>query len=286
MRQLSMTEEYINQVLDDVRKQIENAKFSTDKITYNISLSREKLSGDDRVQVHFSEAAYYKMKELIDQSSKEIGWDGIVHRDTENKRIFYIDDIIVYPQTVTTSTVNTDDEKYSVWLMGLDDDTFNHRRFNGHSHVNMGTAPSGVDMTYREQSMKNINDFFIFGIFNKRGESNMAVYDVENNALYENDDVILYLPMPDYTDWAKSAIKDNVAEHTYAPAYGTYGNYGNYGGYAAPAGGYNQIGKKDTGVQGASNKASKDTNERNAYLSDAEYESYWDSYYGNGGMYE
>lgn len=279
MRQLSMTKEYVEQVLNDVRQQIENAKFSTDKITYSISMSKEKLSGDDRVQIHFSEAAYYKMKELIDQCSKEIAWDGIVKRDPENKRIFYIEDIIVYPQVVTNATVNTDDEKYTEWLMGLDNDTFNHRRFNGHSHVNMGTTPSATDMTYREQSMKNIKDFFIFGIFNKRDESNMAVYDVENNTLYENEDIVLYIPIPDYTDWAKSAIKDNVEDKGYNYSTGNYAT-GNYGGAY-------QNGKPVTPRRQKETQTSVATAPKTVSEQYEEPDAYWKEYYEKyGGMYD
>lgn len=181
-----------------------------------LTLSQQlKNNVTQRAEVHFSSQAYYKMFALVEACSKEIAWDGVVYRDKEFPHIFYVTDIIVYPQMVSGATVDTDDIPYMEWLNGLDDETFNHRRFNGHSHVNMGTTPSGTDTTYREQSILNIKDFFIFGIFNKKQEFNFQIYDVENNIIYDNQDVIFYTPEPDYSDWAKQAMKDNVTEKTY-----------------------------------------------------------------------
>lgn len=172
-----------------------------------------------KAEVHFASAAFYKMWALVEACSKEIAWDGIVYRDEENPHVFYVTDIIVYPQMVSGATVDTDDIPYLEWLNGLDDETFNHRRFNGHSHVNMGVTPSATDMTYREQSILNINDFFIFGVFNKRQEFNFQIYDVENNIIYDKDDIVFYTPEPDYSGWAKESMEQYVTEKKYtAPA--------------------------------------------------------------------
>lgn len=175
-----------------------------------------KNNVSQKAEVHFSTEAYYKMFALVDECSKEIAWDGVVYRDEENPNVFYVTDIIVYPQMVSGATVDTDDIPYLEWLNGLDDETFNHRRFNGHSHVNMGTTPSATDTTYREQSILNVKDFFIYGIFNKRKEFNFQIYDVENNIIYDNQDIIFYTPEPDYSYWAKQTIKDNVTEKVYS----------------------------------------------------------------------
>lgn len=182
-----------------------------------LTLSQQlKNNVTQKAEVHFSSQAYYKMFALVDACSKEIAWDGIAYRDEESPHIFYVTDIIVYPQMVSGATVDTDDAPYMEWLNSLDDETFNHRRFNGHSHVNMGTTPSGTDTTYREQSILNIKDFFIYGIFNKKHEFNFQIYDVENNIIYDNQDVIFYTPEPDYSDWAKQMMKENVTEKVYS----------------------------------------------------------------------
>ena len=181
-----------------------------------LTLSQQlKNNVTQKAEVHFSAQAYYKMFALVDECDKEIAWDGTVYRDTESPHIFYVTDIIVYPQMVSGATVDTDDIPYLEWLNGLDDETFNHRRFNGHSHVNMGVTPSGTDTTYREQSILNIKDFYIFGIFNKKHEFNFQIYDVENNIIYDSQDVMFYIPEPDYSDWAKQMMKEKVTVKVY-----------------------------------------------------------------------
>lgn len=190
-----------------------------------LNLSQQlKSDVEQKAEVHFSSAAYYKMYALINECDKEIAWDGIVYRDEEKPHVFYVTDVIVYPQEVSGATVETDDEKYLEWLNSLDDETFNHRRFNGHSHVRMATTPSSTDTTYREQSVLNIPDFFIFGIFNKNNAFNFQIYDIENNIIYDNGDVLFYTPEPDYTQWAKEIIAEKVVAKKYTTTTTTYSN--------------------------------------------------------------
>lgn len=198
--------------LADKLKEVIGQMTLSDLLTLSQQIDK---SVSQKAEVHFASAAYYKMLALVDKCDKEIAWDGLVYRDEENPHIFYVTDIIVYPQTVTGATVETDDELYLNWLNSLDDETYNHRRFNGHSHVNMAVSPSGTDTTYREQSILNINDFFIFGIFNKKHDFNFQIYDVENNIIYDKDDIIFYTPEPDYDGWALQVIQEHVKVRTY-----------------------------------------------------------------------
>lgn len=184
-----------------------------------LTLSQQLKNKTQKAEVHFSSQAYYKMWALVEACGKEIAWDGLVYRDEESSNIFYVTDIIVYPQMVSGATVDTDDIPYMEWLNSLDDETFNHRRFNGHSHVNMGVTPSGTDTTYREQSILNIKDFYIFGIFNKKHDFNFQIYDIENNIIYDTQDITFYTPEPDYSNWAQQMMKEKVTEkvYTYQP---------------------------------------------------------------------
>lgn len=215
MRPITLTENIVEEVLASVKSQLLSANFAGASFTYTVPSTSVALKDDEKVQIHFTERAYYKMKELVSQSYNEIAWDGSVERDPDNPRIFTVTDIFVYPQIVSSATVDTDDEKYAAWLMSLDDDVYNKRRFNGHSHVNMGCTPSSTDHQYREQSMRNVKDFFIYGIFNKRNEHTLAVYDIENNVMYDDKDIDMYIPIPDYSGWAKEIIKANISNKTY-----------------------------------------------------------------------
>jgi hypothetical protein len=133
--------------------------------------------------------AYNKTIALVSEFSDEVAWHGTVTRSAENE--FIIEDIFVYPQEVTGSTVNTDRKEYSKWLYGLGDDIFSKIRMQGHSHVNMGVTPSGVDDSHRRQILEQLERdmFYIFMVWNKSLSIHTLVYDMENNILYENKDV-------------------------------------------------------------------------------------------------
>lgn len=208
MRVLRINESYIEQAIDAMRAQLSAIiKPGTSEIVYKQSLS---YKAEEKAELHFDEAAYYKIKDIVDIHDKEIAWDCTVTRDPENPKCFYVHDVIMYPQIVTATTVDTDDERYTAWLNSLDDETFNSRRFNGHSHVRMAVSPSLTDKNYREDSITNVSDFFIYGIFNKSGDRNFEIYDVENNVVYENTDIDYYIPVPCYKDWAKEQIAQYI----------------------------------------------------------------------------
>ena len=80
----------------------------------------------------------------------------------EEKDTYLISDILVYPQEVTGSTVTTDQNEYEMWLMKQEDDVFNNIRMQGHSHVNMSTSPSSVDLNLYDGILSQLDsDMFI-----------------------------------------------------------------------------------------------------------------------------
>lgn len=266
---------------DFIDKIMEQFSVSGGSVLTLIKALSKKVS-KNKAEVHFSEDAFYKMQSLIAECDKEIGWDGFVYRDKEKPNVFYVTDIVVFPQQVTGATVDTEDEAYMEWMNCLTDEEFNHRRFNGHSHVKMSVSPSGTDINYRNESIKNVKDFFIYGIFNKSGECNLEVYDVENNIVYENKDIVWYTPEPDWSDWAKKQISEKLTEKKFSYNSGkTYGKYGyGSGQYGNGASKTNNSTKTSTTTQGSSNncgksKASSDEEkDREKYL-----EEYFNSYY-------
>lgn len=156
-----------------------------------------------------------KLWSYVHLCEKEIGWHGTVERHGNN---FYIKDVFLFPQTVTAATVTTDDDKYSTWILSQEDEVFNHMRFHGHSHVNMGTTPSGVDLAYQANLLRDVTDFYIFGIFNKRGVMNFCIYDIETNILFEQNDIIVQ----DYCTEFDSVIEDEIDEFVASPVVTTY----------------------------------------------------------------
>ena len=154
---------------------LKKRKFQNDQadgVTLNFKL--KEVKDDRKATITFSAQAYMKIFALVHTYSTEVEWHGVVERTAADA--FYIKDILIFPHKVTGATVISDQTEYEKWLDTLDNDTFNALRFHGHSHVNMGVTPSGVDMTYRHNILNNFGTpsatselFYIFLIF-RRGE--------------------------------------------------------------------------------------------------------------------
>ena len=184
---IKLTETLIQQMTKEFEEKLRSTRLASGKVDYTKAFTYQ---GDEsKVRVLFDPLAYLKMLSLIDHFSSEVGWHGTVERVSND--VFVIKDILVYPQIAAASTVNTDQEEYTKWLMGLDDDTFNAMHMHGHSHVYMSTSPSSVDDTHRELILSQIGDedFYIFIIWNKRNEYTVSVYDLKTNTLYEDKDI-------------------------------------------------------------------------------------------------
>lgn len=223
-------------VQEVIAKAITSIGLTPEKLQMEIN-PNVKLKEEEKIEIAFSEMAEKKMYYLIHECEKEIGWHGLVSR-SENG--FYVEDIIVFPQEVTGATVTSDDELYPTWMLSQPDEIYNKIRFHGHSHVNMATSPSGVDDTYQEQIIQQFmsspvdeNNFYIFGIFNKKGSYWLNIYDIYNNKFYETDDISYVFYQSDEQAWAKEQIKENVKEEVAVKTSGYYSN-----GYGYRGGGY------------------------------------------------
>jgi len=197
----------------------------------------------------FSQKAWIKMYALINNFQSEVEWHGTVERI--NASSFKISDILIFPHTATGATVTSNQQEYEAWLDSLDDDTFNALRFHGHSHVDMGVTPSSVDETYRNKVLNNFgtpNDqtdlFYIFLIANKKGAISAEIYDLQNNALYDTEEIVIDVEsdddetLRDFVIEAKETVKTNT--QTYYSGSGYSGaTYGGNNGNASTGNTYN-----------------------------------------------
>lgn len=199
---------------------VQNGKFQDGKISFNYSLP----SLDNKANFIIKSVAWAKMLTLVTFFDKEIQWHGVVEKINDNT--FKLNDILVFPHEITSTTVVSNQEKYEEWLNNLDDDTFNHLRFHGHSHVNMGVTPSSVDMKYRENIMQTIspadeNAYYIFIILNKKSEISAEIYDVSGNILYGTSDINFTILLDDedtasdFVHAAKSLATEPVIIHNH-----------------------------------------------------------------------
>lgn len=172
---------------------LKKRKFQTDdEREITLKFKMDETRDGRKAEVMFTPLAWVKMYALVTTYNSEVEWHGIVERESDDR--FLVKDILIFPHEVTDATVTSNQQEYEAWLNDLDDKTFNALRFHGHSHVNMGVTPSGVDMGYRKNVLNNFGApvegtdyFYIFLITNKRGELSGQVYDLKNNVMYTKD---------------------------------------------------------------------------------------------------
>lgn len=239
---IKMTPECLEEVRKEFNEALSGGKFADGKISFTKTIG----SVERKATVFFTELAWMKMQTLIREFDKEVAWHGVATRgDDASKDEYYISDILVYPQEVTGATVNTNQVKYQTWLMNHDDDVFNNIRMQGHSHVNMGTTPSGVDTSLYERILEQLDDdmFYIFMIWNKKKEKTIKIYDLAKNTLFETSDVTVEVlddgtGVEKFIKDAKNMVEDKPTTYSSTPSYKGTGGYSGYSGYGGYYGGY------------------------------------------------
>lgn len=190
----SRKQNIVNKLTVMFKEALEKLDASTSSITLPIKVTVER-----KPVVFFSPTAFVKVSMLIKTNKKEIGWHGTVERFGDD---YYIKDIYVYPQKVTSAHIDTDDAEYENWLFdSLSDEVFKELRFHGHSHVDMSVSPSGTDMEHREKLTNQLtdDDLYIFMIGNKKGEYSFEIYDTKKNIIFDTEDVEMDILVDDGT---------------------------------------------------------------------------------------
>lgn len=203
-RPIVFNESVKQKILEDVAAALENYKSVDGNFSYS-----SKITGEGRaegIRIAISPVAYLKMTALVQEFNSEVAWHGTVERDGD---LFRITDIFVYPQEVDGASVYPDHVKYNAWIDDFEDEVFNKLHFHGHSHVNMSTSPSCTDLGFQNDVLKGLqkDGFYIFVIWNKRGEYTFRVYDLAANSLYENADIDFYVEGFDYEEVISEAKK-------------------------------------------------------------------------------
>lgn len=193
MKLLSRTPEMQAQIKAALLEQVERSMSSTagvDKInlSYDIAALCPILADAVKPIIYYAPSAWIKMHFFTQKYTHEVALHGLVKK-LRTPGQYYIYDVMAYPQTVTSATVKATDE-YDMWLQSHEDEVFNNIRMQYHSHVNMATNASGVDLSYYESLISDIQDFYIFIIGNKSGDLNHMVYDKVQNILFERADIM------------------------------------------------------------------------------------------------
>jgi len=105
-------------------------------------------------------------------------------------------------------------DEYPSWKDTLSDEQFNTLRMHGHSHVDMGTTPSSVDIDHQRKILEQLEQdmFYIFLIWNKKDEKNVKIYDLAQNILYESSDVTVKIVNSEIFGTFMSDVKSMVSK--------------------------------------------------------------------------
>lgn len=226
---ITLSSELQARYMEEFRKFLSGARFNEGKfaVQYNFD------SGDRKATLYYSRIAWEKQCRLVDDFDVEVAWHGVAERgEDESKDEYFIRDILVYPQTVSSNTVDMDTEKYATWLMAnYDDDRFNHIFMQGHSHVRMGTSPSGVDLKHQDEILHQLrpDGFYIFGIWNKSGVSTNKIFDLKKNVMFEDRDITVVAEGKKELDEFIKDAKDLVQRQWSGPSTWNVSQFPSYG---------------------------------------------------------
>ena len=230
MKMINLNDTLKEDLIKKFTNYLNTTKIADDRVYFSTELTSIIPTNTPRPTVYINADAYLKMLLYVRDTDIEIAWHGTVERNVENNW-YYIKDVFLYPQTIASATVDTDQEKYNQWVETLDDDTFNSMRFQGHSHVNMGVTPSGTDMRMYHNFLQVLSksDYYIFMILNKTGNMTCLIYDLAKNLMYETADITIRV-ITEHSNNIIDEIKEQKERYCTRPVvkYTGWGSYGNY----------------------------------------------------------
>lgn len=204
-----------NDIIDECRREMEKAFKNSKLDNGRFSFSKEFSCNKEKAIINYTPEAFLKMYVLLMNFDIEVGWYGVANRMDEEENEYLISDIVVYPQKVTSCTVEIDETEWAKWMQdNADDDRIYSLYMHGHSHVNMGTSPSATDLKHQKDILDLMSDdgFYIFMIWNKKLKFTASIYDMKKNILFEDNDIKVRIlgeneKLEDFLDNAKKIAK-------------------------------------------------------------------------------
>lgn len=211
-RPIKMTPELKAQMAQDFIEHITKQGFANGTIEFKKTYKWEGTGKASRALISFDPIAYLKMELLVKSFTTEVAWHFIVERreNEEYAAEYHIIDTLHFPQLVNISHFEQDDKKYNQWKLALTDYEWEHLRGHGHSHAMADVNPSPTDENYQKDMVNAYEDFYLFVIWNKKGDKNVWIYDIDHNVLFEKADVDITINSDEvnFTEFLDAARKD------------------------------------------------------------------------------
>lgn len=194
-------------LLDEFKKHLDGV--TDGKVNFT-----KDLKPKDKINIFYTPEAFSKTIRLVLSHETEIAWHSLIRRVGQNFEVY---DVLTFPQTVGPAHVHTkmgrtfgdgkapDPKKYYMdWYeQTFADNPQAEADLRGfcHSHVNMATFPSNVDLNQQKEEieLKGGVGFYMFQIWNKKLEINSFLYDLDAGVLYEKEDINVVVEDDEFT---------------------------------------------------------------------------------------
>src|SRR3989344_5541461 len=130
--------------------------------------------------VYMTRDAFSRMWHFVDIADEEVGWLGTVRQTRYGN--FLIEEVFLLEQEVSAAQTEISEDGIAKLAQELIEtrpdgvDVANSIHFWGHSHVRMGTSPSGQDETQMRHFQQNDCPWFVRGILNKLGRMQFDIF--------------------------------------------------------------------------------------------------------------
>jgi len=188
-----------------------------------------KLIGSKLPQIQMTKIAQHKIELIVEMSSEEVGWIGLVEL---RGNIYEILDVYVLKQEVNGGTTEIDKGAWGdLWAelvsQGvLTNDTQNTKGLYlwGHSHVNMATGASSQDIKQFNDMIAEKPPFMIRMITNKKNDYGINLYCGTRNLEFEELEIFVEDDKPaELRESIKSQLASLVKPLTYSKIISTVG---------------------------------------------------------------
>lgn len=163
--------------------------------TYSAAPTAEMINAPPMPIVHISGEALARMGYYVGLCDDEIGWLGTMRRTPSSieggAETLTVEEVFLLRQGVHATT--TELEASAIGEMShqiMEEDNYDVDRVNrllvwGHSHVRMGTSPSGQDDSQMRVFKDNDAPYMMRIIANKHGDIRVDFFDYDNNIKWE-----------------------------------------------------------------------------------------------------
>ena len=210
-----------SQFLPKKRKKRKRRKNRSNNMKFIPHIFSKKIEITNPPRITISPEAYEKMSYYVRLSFDEISWMGTCFEEADGS--YYVGDVFLPTQEVNATTTEINGSGMAALITTLlteyenGEELVNNLRMWGHSHVNMGTAPSGQD----DQQMKDFitvdTPYFLRIICNKKGRMECSLFHYNKGfVMHDVPWSIAYPIIDDLEAIIKEEIKEKVSKLTYA----------------------------------------------------------------------